>query len=206
MRSGATATPAPRRSCPRIVEDGCSAGTSLRRNTTAGVASRGMVSSASIGSVGARIIRPVGWALLGAIGDEAALEVVGGDADGDAVAADHADPVLAHLSVEAGEHLVVLAAFDLVVASRQHFRHDSLQLDQVFLAHPLSVYPARRGPRSDAFRGNLLFSFVRPPLSTATLSSGARRSRAARSTTTSVRATMAAEKTTVHGPPSCRAA
>src|SRR6266478_2022422 len=118
-RSGATATPAPRRSCPRIVEDGCSAGISLRRNTTAGVASRGMVSSASIGSVGARIIRPVGWALLGAIGDEAALEVVGGDADGDAVATDHADPVLAHLAVEAGEHLVVLAALHLVVAAGQ---------------------------------------------------------------------------------------
>src|SRR6185436_10653892 len=118
MRSGATATPAPRRSSPRMAAEGCSAGISLRRKTTAGVASRGIVSSASMRGLRAdyRVRRD---RLLRAIGDEAALEVVGGDADGDAVAGDDADPVLAHLAVEAGEDLVVLTAFDLVVPAGQ---------------------------------------------------------------------------------------
>src|SRR5438105_6870537 len=146
MRSGATATPAPRRSCPRIEAEGCWAGTSLRRKTTAGVASRGMVSSASMRRDYKWGTNGNGEKLLGAVGDEAPLEVVGGDADGHAVAGDHADAVLAHLPVEPGEHLVVLPALHLVVAARQHLGHDSLQLDQVFLAHPLSRLGPRGGP------------------------------------------------------------
>src|SRR5882672_4916209 len=116
MRSPDTATPVPSRSWPRIAEEGWSAGISLRRSTTAGVASRGIVSSASIRVSAPGLYGegngPQGKGLLRAVGDEAALEVVGRDADGDAVARDHANAVLAHLAVEAGEHLVVLAALD----------------------------------------------------------------------------------------------
>src|SRR4029450_1469587 len=93
-----------------------------------------------------------GFRLLRAVGDEPALQVVGRDADGHAVTLDHADAELAHLSVQPGQHLVVLAALHLVVAAGQHFGHDSLQLDQVFLAHPLSLARAARapgGPSSD---------------------------------------------------------
>src|SRR5512141_1364975 len=55
--------------------------------------------------------------LLGAVGDQPALEVVRRDAHGHAVPLDHADPVLAHLPVQAGEHLVLVADLDLVVAA-----------------------------------------------------------------------------------------
>jgi hypothetical protein len=67
--------------------------------------------------------------LLSAVGDEAALEVVGGYAYGHAVASNHANPELAHLAIEPGQDLVVLAAFDLVVAAGQNLRHHPLQLD-----------------------------------------------------------------------------
>src|SRR5688572_28707702 len=80
-----------------------------------------------------------GERLLRAIRDESALQVVGGDAHRDAVAGDDADAVLAHLPVQAGQHLVVLTALHLVVAAGQHFRDDALQLDQIFLAHSHSV-------------------------------------------------------------------
>src|SRR5438128_1889492 len=75
-----------------------------------------------------------GCRLLRAVRDEAALEVVGGDAHRHAVARDHADPILAHLAVESGQNLVVLAALHLVVATGEDFRHHALQLDQIFLA------------------------------------------------------------------------
>src|SRR6185295_5416802 len=191
MRSSATATPVPSRSWPRIADEGWSGGISLRRNTTAGVASRGIVSSASIrvsapGLYG-EAAAPEGEGLLRAVGDEAALEVVGRDADGDAVPRDHADTVLAHLAVEAGEHLVVLAALHLVVATGQHFGHDSLQFDQVFLAHPLSVSRATFDSDAPAPRC--------PPAP-----SRCPRIHAARRATTTVRNAMAKEKTIVPGP------
>src|SRR6185369_4055102 len=88
-----------------------------------------------------------------------------------------------------GEHLVVLAALHLVVATGQHFRHDSLQFDQVFLAHPLSVSGATFDSDAPAPRCP---PWPSPP----------RRMSTARTATTTVRSAIAAEKTTVHGPPS----
>jgi hypothetical protein len=64
--------------------------------------------------------------LLCAVRDQAALQVVGGDAYGHAVAGDHADAILPHLPVQPGEDLVVLAAFHLVVAAGQYFNDDTL--------------------------------------------------------------------------------
>src|SRR5512138_545697 len=105
MASDATTTPAPMRSWPRIAAEGWVSGISARRETTEAAAMRAMEIGESV--VDSAALPPA--RLLGPVGDQATLEVVGRDADGHAVALDHADPVLAHLAVQAGEHLVVLA-------------------------------------------------------------------------------------------------
>ena len=71
--------------------------------------------------------------LLVAVGDAAAGEVVGGDFDGDAVAGEDADVVLAHLAADVAEEAVAVVQLDAEHRVGEGFLDDALEFQGVFL-------------------------------------------------------------------------
>src|SRR5680860_822557 len=76
-----------------------------------------------------------GAVLLVAVGDPAAVEVVGRELDLHPVAREDADVVAAHLARDMAEHLVVVVELDLEHRVGQGLGDLALQLDLLFLAH-----------------------------------------------------------------------
>ena len=72
-----------------------------------------------------------------AVGDAALAEVVGGDLDGDAVAAQDADVVLAHLAGDVGGHDVAVFEFHAEGGVRQRLHDGAFHLDVLFFCHGL---------------------------------------------------------------------
>ena len=81
--------------------------------------------------------------LAGAEGDDAALRVVGRDADGDAVAGDDLDAESPHASTELRQNFVAGIDLHAVEATAVHGHDGALHVYQVVFTHDILVIVSR---------------------------------------------------------------